>query len=79
MAGLLALEPLLARSTGGIPTQPDDVCLPMSILMHGELMVTTRSGFALKRLCAPGVRWLRRPRRRAHREVGRVGKGRMGG
>ena len=47
--------------------------------VHGELKVSTQSDFALERLCTPGVRWLRRPRRRAPREVhllqGRVGPG----
>ena len=47
--------------------------------VHGEMKVSTQSDFALERLCTPGVRWLRRPRRRAPREVlltqGRVGPG----
>ena len=47
--------------------------------VHGEVKVSTQSDFALERLCTPGVRWLRRPRRRAPREVrlldGRVGPG----
>ena len=47
--------------------------------VHGEVKVSTQSDFALERLCTPGLRWLRRPRRRAPREVrlvdGRVGPG----
>ena len=32
--------------------------------VRGELKVATESDFALERLCKPGPRWLRRPRRR---------------
>lgn len=45
--------------------------------VRGELKVATESDFALERLCTPGLRWLRRPRRRAPREV-RLVRGRTG-
>ena len=44
---------------------------------RGELRVRTDSDFGEERLCRRGVRWLRRPRRRAPREV-RVLGGRRG-
>lgn len=45
--------------------------------VRGELKVSTDSDFAVERLCTPGVRWLRRPKRRAPREV-RLAHGRAG-
>ena len=44
---------------------------------RGELKVSSDSDFARERLCTPGVTWLRRPRRRAPREV-RLTRGRKG-
>ncbi|KAL1525087.1 hypothetical protein AB1Y20_019960 [Prymnesium parvum] len=37
---------------------------------RGELRVKSDSDFAVERLCTPGKLWLRRPRRRAPRELG---------
>ena len=45
--------------------------------INGELKVRTESDFGPQRLCERGVRWLRRPRRRAPREVALLG-GRKG-
>ena len=45
--------------------------------INGELKVRTESDFGPQRLCEAGVRWLRRPRRRAPREVALLG-GRKG-
>ena len=44
---------------------------------RGEIKVSSDSDFALQRLCQPGLTWLRRPRRRAPREV-RLTSGRKG-
>ena len=44
---------------------------------QGELKVSSDSDFARERLCSPGMTWLRRPRRRAPREV-RLVNGRKG-
>lgn len=47
--------------------------------VKGELKVLSESDFTLERLCTPGARWMRRPKRRAPREVrlvhGRTGPG----
>ena len=47
--------------------------------VKGEVKVLSESDFTLERLCTPGARWMRRPKRRAPREVrlvhGRTGPG----
>ena len=44
---------------------------------RGEVKVSSDSDFATERLCEPGLTWLRRPKRRAPREV-RLVQGRKG-
>ena len=45
--------------------------------VRGELKISSDSDFAHARLCTPGITWLRKPRRRAPREV-KVLRGRRG-